>query len=187
MEKVLQILVVLILLMLAINYYIKAEKTRFRLYRAAGRAQAPADLLWLPEGIDPDNRLVFRAAEYVSDVNRAMTTNEQFPAGTAQPAYEGRIEVLDADTGEILTRLTVGAAPGSQVFDTETRILYSANGDGTLTIFRQVNRETYKLLQVLATHPECRLMSLDARTRKIYLPVKGILTEDAECWVFFNG
>jgi len=169
MEKVLQILVVMVLLMLAINYYIKAEKTKFGLYRAAGLAQAPADLLWLPQGIDPDNRLLFRSVDSVMDGD------------------QGRVEVLDADTGEILTHLTVGAGPGTQVFDSETRILYSANGDGTLSIFRQVNRETYKLLQLLATHPECRLMSLDARTKKIYLPVKSFLSEGMECWVFFNG
>lgn len=166
MEKVLQILTVLALLMLAINYYIKAEKTKFRFYHAIGRAQAPADLLWLPQGMDPDNQLLFRGQE----------------------DHEGLVEVLDANTGEILTHLTVGAGPGTQVFDPETRLLYSANGEGTLSIFRQVNRETYKLLQTLQTHPGCPLMALDARTKKIYLSVKGFLpAEGIECWVFSNG
>ncbi|HEX9509360.1 MAG TPA: hypothetical protein VF939_02680 [Puia sp.] len=180
MEKVLQILVVLALLILAINYYIKAEKTRFRLYHAAGRVQAPADLLWNLRGMDPDNQLLFMAAN------------------------EGVLQVLDSNTGELLTHIQVGADPGTQVFDPETRTLYSANGDGTLSIFKQVNRETYKIRQILTTHPGCRLMALDTRTKKIYLPVAGSLPEtegswlrtDAslpstavagvECWVFSN-
>src|SRR5258708_5743969 len=96
MEKVLQILVVLALLILAINYYIKAEKTRFRLYHAAGRVQAPADLLWNLRGMDPDNQLLFMAAN------------------------EGVLQVLDSNTGELLTHIQVGADPGTQVFDPET-------------------------------------------------------------------
>jgi hypothetical protein len=188
MEKVLQILTVLALLMLAINYYIKAEKTKFRFYHAIGRDQAPADLLWLPQGMDPDNQLLFRAGHSAGATGNTRTTNGDIPINTGQEDHEGLVEVLDANTGEILTHLTVGAGPGTQVFDPETRILYSANGEGTLSIFRQVNRETYKLLQTLKTHPGCPLMAFDARTKKIYLSVKGFLpAEGLECWVFSNG
>lgn len=166
MEKVLQILVVLALLILAINYYIKAEKTKFRYYQAAGRIRAPADLVWNLQGMDPDNQLLFIAAKE-GDV----------------------VEVLDSNTGEWLTRIYVGADPGTQVFDPETRTLYCANGDGTLSIFKQVNRETYKIQQTLTTRPGCRLMALDARTKKIYLPVAGGMPEmesTVDCWVYSN-
>ncbi|HWK05629.1 MAG TPA: hypothetical protein VNS58_18445 [Puia sp.] len=197
MDKVLQILVVLALLMLAINYYIKAEKTKFPLYRAAGRGLAPADLIWNLQGMDPDNQLLFIAVERAT--------------GADPETNEGFIKVLDSGTGQLLLHIPVGADPGTQVFDPETRILYSANGDGTLSIFKQVNRETYKVRQTLTTRPGCRLMALDARTKKIYLPVAGSLPQTegtglttgaslssapaggtagivtgVECWVFSN-
>lgn len=165
MEKVLQILVVLALLMLAIHYYIKAEKTKFRLYHAAGQAIAPVDLSWDLPAQDPDNRLLFMIGE----------------ADT--------VEVLDAATGKLFTRLSVGADGGTQVFDPETRCLYCACGDGTLSIFRQVSRAVYKLEQTLATAPGCWLMALDTRTKKIYLPVAAVmLPADGmiDCWVYSN-
>jgi hypothetical protein len=163
MEKVLQILVVLALLMLAVNYYIKAEKTKFRLYYAAGRTYAPADLLWNGPGMDPDNQLLFLAGDA--------------EAVGATAGNMGTVEVLDSNTGELLTHIPVGMDPGTQVFDPETRLLYSANGDGTVSIVRQVNKNTYKTLQTLITHQGCRLLALDTRTKKIYLPVSGAMPE----------
>jgi hypothetical protein len=171
MEKVLQVLVVLGLLMLAVNYYIRAEKTRFRPYYAAGRSLAPADLLWNLPGVDPDNQLLFLVGD----------------AGTT-------IEVLDSHTRELIAHISAGADPGARVFDPESRMLYSADGDGIVSIFRQVDKETYKILQTLVTRPGCRVLALDIRTKKIYLPVDGSVpgTDDAappqpvDCWVYSN-
>lgn len=184
MEKVLQILVVLALLMLAINYYIKAEKKKFRIYYPLGRFNAPNDLLWNLSGVDPDNQLLFIPA------NKDTAAHAQIPENT------GNVEVLDADTREWVASISVGEDPGAQVFDPETRLLYSANGDGTVSINRQVSRNTYRNLQTLATRPGCLLIALDTRTKRIYLPVKGIIPEmweptdlptaNIDCWVYSN-
>jgi hypothetical protein len=165
MEKVLQILVVLALLMLAVTYYIKAEKVRFRPYYPIGRFNAPNDLLWNMPGIDPDNQLLFLAGN------------------------EGMVEVLDSNTRELITQIPVGEDPGALVFDSETRYLYSANGEGTVSVIRQVNRNTYKTLQTLVTRQGCSALSLDTRTKKIYLPVTGFMPEResaVDCWVYSN-
>lgn len=165
MEKVLQILVVLVLLMLAVTYYIKAEKTKYRPYYPAGLAFAPADLPWGLPAVDPDNQLLFMIGE------------------------ESWVEVLDAVTGRQLARLSVGAEAGTQVFDPETRYLYCACGDGTISIFRQTSRTTYALIQTLVSQPGCWLMALDVRTKKIYLAVRDVnlpLTDAVECRVYSN-
>ncbi len=180
MEKVLQILMVLGLLMLAVTYYIKAEKVRFRPYYPIGRFNAPHDLLWRLPGIDPDNQLLFL------------------------PGKEGMVEVVDSNTRELITHIPAGEDPGALVFDPETRYLYCANGEGTVSIMRQVNRNTYKTLQTLVTRQGCNSLSLDTRSKKIYLPVAGILPEEdlpasgvstlpvpdnvrpVDCWVYSN-
>jgi len=166
MDKVLQILVVLALLMLAVSYYIKAEKVRFRPYYPIGRLNAPNDLLWGLPGMDPDNQLLF------IPVKEEIPPEEIF-GNPEIPGNPGIVEVRDSNTRELITRITVGADPGTQVFDAESRYLYSANGDGTVSIIRQVSRNTYKTLQTLATRQGCRLLALDTRTKKIYLPVTG--------------
>lgn len=177
MEKVLQILVVLGLLMLVITYYIKAEKVKFRPYYSAGRFNAPGDLLWSLPGMDPDNHLLFIAANADTPVNAEM------------PENTGIVKVLDSNTRELIAHIPVGDDPGAQVFDPENRWLYSANGDGTVSIIRQVNRNTYKILQTLVSRQGCRALALDTRTKKIYLPVAGDLPEtdgSVDCWVFSN-
>lgn len=161
MEKVLQILAVLALLMLAVTYYIKADKVRFRPYYPIGRFFAPNDLIWDLPGMDPDNQLMF------------IPANANAPVNAEMPGNAGMVEVLDSNTRELVTHIPVGADPGAQVFDPESRYLYSANGDGTVSIIRQVNRDTYKVLQTLVTRQGCRLLALDTRTKKIYLPVAG--------------
>jgi DNA-binding beta-propeller fold protein YncE len=92
--------------------------------------------------------------------------------------------------------VTVGADPGAQVFDPETKYLYSACGDGTLSIFRQVNKEVYRLQQTLEIHRGCAIIALDPRTKKVYLPVTGTkpetvtdnqgkeINQPADCWVY---
>jgi DNA-binding beta-propeller fold protein YncE len=165
MEKVLQILVVLVLLILAVTYYIKAEKTKYRPYYPVGLAYAPADLPWGQPAMDPDNQLLFMIGE------------------------QGWVEVLDAGTGKQLSRIPVGAEAGTQVFDPETRYLYCACGDGTLSIFKQISRTTYTLQQTLVTQPGCWLMNLDGGTKKIYLAVGAVnlpLTDAIECRVYSN-
>jgi hypothetical protein len=177
MEKVLQILVVLALLMLAINYYIKAEKRKFRLYYSLGRFNAPNDLIWDMPGIDPDNQLLF------------IPANEETSVQTEIPGNGGIVYVRDSGTGELIAQITVGSGPGSQVFDPESRCLYSANDDGTVSIIRQVDRNTYKTLQTLVTRQGCRLLALDIRTKKIYLPVSGSLPATGhpiDCRVYSN-
>lgn len=165
MEKVLQILTVLAILMLAIHYYIKAEKTRFRPYYPAGLAYAPADLSWNLPAEDPENRLLFMIGG------------------------EGMVEVVDSTTGKPLIHLSVGVDAGTQVFDPETKYLYCACGDGTISIFKQVTRTSYTLQQTLVSQPGCWLMALDVETKKIYLAVGEVilpLKNAIECRVFSN-
>src|SRR5258706_14860554 len=101
MEKVLQILVVLALLMLAVTYYIKAEKVRFRPYYPIGRFNAPNDLLWKLPGIDPDNQLLF------------IPANADAPVNAEMPGNTGMVEVRDSNTRKLITYIPVGADPGA--------------------------------------------------------------------------
>ncbi|HEY4149231.1 MAG TPA: YncE family protein [Chitinophagaceae bacterium] len=84
-------------------------------------------------------------------------------------AYDGQLIVVNTVSGEEPATVAVGAHPGTVVFDPSTRLLFCANGEGTISIIKQHNPSVYKPVQRLATQSGCRLMVQDPVSRKLYL------------------
>jgi DNA-binding beta-propeller fold protein YncE len=73
-------------------------------------------------------------------------------------------------SGKIVAETTIGLNNDSIVFDPETKKIYTANGwDATLVIIDQVDANTYKLAEAATTRPWARTMTLDPKTKKVYL------------------
>jgi YVTN family beta-propeller protein len=79
-----------------------------------------------------------------------------------------KMAVVNADTGKVLAMPTIGDGPDAAGYDPKTKLAFSSNGDGTLTVV-DASGNSYKVLQSLATEPRARTMALDAATGKIYL------------------
>lgn len=59
--------------------------------------------------------------------------------------------VLDAQNGSVVYWAEIGGGSDSMVFDPATRRLFSANGiNANLSIFEQINANTYKAVETLA-------------------------------------
>ncbi len=71
---------------------------------------------------------------------------------------------------KVVTTFPIGGRPDAVVFDPITKIIYSSNGEGNVTIIQQEAADKYTLLQTLITQKGCRTMMIDKRTKKIYLP-----------------
>jgi len=79
------------------------------------------------------------------------------------------LAVLDADSGKVVTTLTIGHGNDGVVFDAATRRVYTSNGvDANLVIYDQIDANTYKLEQAVTTRPYARTMALDPKTKKVY-------------------
>ena len=77
--------------------------------------------------------------------------------------------VLNADTGKVITTLPTGNGTDAAAFDAERQLIFSSNGEGTLTIIHQDGADKYSVLQNLETARGARTMALDPETHKIYL------------------
>jgi len=77
--------------------------------------------------------------------------------------------VVQADTGKILDTLPIGAHSDAAVFDPKTKLAFSANGDGTLTVVGASSADRYKVLQTIPTTLTARTMALNPITHKLYL------------------
>jgi DNA-binding beta-propeller fold protein YncE len=81
----------------------------------------------------------------------------------------GKMAVVDADTGKVIATLPIGALPDGAAYDPGTKLAFASNRDGTLTVIRQVSKDEYTVAQNLKTELGARTMALDTKTHKVYL------------------
>lgn len=77
--------------------------------------------------------------------------------------------VVDAQSGRVITTLPIGSGVDGNAFDPETQLVFSSNGQGTLTVAHEDAPDRYRVVQTVATQRSARTMALDERTHKIYL------------------
>jgi YVTN family beta-propeller protein len=77
--------------------------------------------------------------------------------------------VLDYETGAVVANLPIGQGPDAAAFDPETHLAFSSNGEGTLTVVRQEDADTYTVIDNVKTQPRSRTMSLNPKNHYVYL------------------
>lgn len=77
--------------------------------------------------------------------------------------------VVDADAGKVIATPPIGEGTDAAAYDPKTKCAFSSNGDGTLTVIRQSNKDSYSVLENVSTMEGARTMTLDPATHRIYL------------------
>ena len=99
------------------------------------------------------------------------------PTGLAIDTEHGRLfatcrnrtmVVMDAPTGRIRDVLAIGASSDAAIYDPVMKLVFSSNGDGTLTVV-DASGEHCKVVQTVQTVPTARTMALDPSSHRIYL------------------
>lgn len=78
--------------------------------------------------------------------------------------------VLDTTSGKIIATLPVGEKVDANGFDAGTGLIFSSNGDGTLTIAQELSSGNFKVIDTVITQRGSRTMAIDPKTHRIYLP-----------------
>jgi DNA-binding beta-propeller fold protein YncE len=77
--------------------------------------------------------------------------------------------VMDAKHGNILKVLPIGKGVDAVAFDPSTKQAFSSNGEGNVTIVREVNPKSFEVAQTLETQRGARTIALNPKTHNIYL------------------
>jgi len=77
--------------------------------------------------------------------------------------------VLDATNGAIVGKFPIGRCDGVG-FDPKLKLAYSSNGEGTITVVREINAGKFEFVENITTEPGARTIGVDTYTHKIYLP-----------------
>lgn len=78
--------------------------------------------------------------------------------------------VSDAVEGKVITTLPIGDRCDGVAFDPELKRAYSSNGEGTITVVQEENKDNFKVLETVKTQPGARTITVDKTTHKLYLP-----------------
>jgi YVTN family beta-propeller protein len=77
--------------------------------------------------------------------------------------------VVDAETGKVITTLPTGGKSDGAAFDPTLKCAYSSNGAGTITVVKEINKDTYAVLENIPTQKGARTMAVNRKTHHIYL------------------
>ncbi len=80
-----------------------------------------------------------------------------------------KMVVMDASTGKVVSDLPIGAGPDAAGFDPETRLAFSSNGEGTLTIIHEDSADKFTVVENVTTQRGARTMALDPKTHNVFL------------------
>jgi YVTN family beta-propeller protein len=91
-----------------------------------------------------------------------------------------KLVVLDIDSGKAVADVTIGEGPDGAEFDAASQTVFSANGEGSLSVIREVDANHYNAQSTLATQKSARTLALDPATHRLYLPAAEFGPPDAE-------
>ena len=77
--------------------------------------------------------------------------------------------VIDAETGNIVAKVPTGKGVDGTTFDPELGFIYVANGEGTMTVIKEVNKDEFKVIETFPTQSSARTITSNKITHHIYL------------------
>jgi len=77
--------------------------------------------------------------------------------------------VLNVDTGKVITTLPIGDHVDATIYDPDSKLIFNANGEGSITVIRQDSPDTYSVFETVKTLPKAKTMALDPRTHRLFL------------------
>lgn len=76
--------------------------------------------------------------------------------------------VVDADNGNIIAKIPIGKGVDGAVFNDKTKLAFSSNGDGTMTVVKEVSAQNFLLLDTIKTLSGARTMAIDNKTKHLF-------------------
>ncbi len=83
--------------------------------------------------------------------------------------HNQKMAVVDGNTGKILATPPIGKGSDAAVFDAASGLVFSSNGEGTLTVIGRNDAGGYAVRQTVDTMRGARTMALDPATHTLYL------------------
>ena len=128
--------------------------------------------------IEDTNEIVQFDSNKLAVENRWKIAPGEGPSGLAMDRKHRRLfsvcsnklmVVVNADNGQVVTTVPIGAGTDAAGFDPETGFAFSSNGgDGTLTVVHEDSPDKFTVVDNVPTLRRARTMALDGKTHQVY-------------------
>ena len=81
--------------------------------------------------------------------------------------------VVSADTGKVISSLTIGDHVDATWFDPDTKLIFNSTGEGTVDVFHEDSPDQYSAVQRIPTRAGAKTMALDFKTHRLFVPANG--------------
>ncbi len=78
--------------------------------------------------------------------------------------------VLDASNGKIIKKLPIGDGCDGVAFDAKNKLIFSSNGEGTITAVKEENPNKFKVFETITTQKGARTIAINKTSGQLYLP-----------------
>jgi YVTN family beta-propeller protein len=78
--------------------------------------------------------------------------------------------VMDAVNGKIIDKLPIGGGCDGAAFDEKNKIIFTSNGEGSITAIKEISANSFKVLQTIATKRGARTIAIDEKQKALFLP-----------------
>lgn len=85
-------------------------------------------------------------------------------------ACDKLLVVMNATNGKIVAKLPIGDDCDGAAFDQATGLVFTSNGEGTVTVVKEISANAYKVIENVATKRGARTIALDDKTHTLFLP-----------------
>ncbi|MEI6506836.1 MAG: YncE family protein [Bacteroidota bacterium] len=79
--------------------------------------------------------------------------------------------VTDATNGKVITTLPIGDHCDGLVFDEQKKLIFTSNGEGTITVIREENENNFSVVETITTQKGAKTIALNNKTHQLFLSV----------------
>lgn len=81
--------------------------------------------------------------------------------------------VLNAEDGSVVSTPAIGNGCDGTAFAPALNYIYSSNGEGSLTIIKEISKNKYEVVENVPTKRGARTLAVDPMTHTVYLPTSN--------------
>lgn len=85
--------------------------------------------------------------------------------------------VLNSDTGSTIATFPIGAHSDGAAFDPIRKLVFSSDGDGTLSVIKELSPDHFISAGTVQTKPGARTISINPKTRRIFLVAADLVSD----------
>ena len=85
-----------------------------------------------------------------------------------------RLVVVNAENGKVITSLPIGEGCDGVVFDAKQQLIFTSNGEGNITVIKEINDHKFQVVQTVPTKKTARTLTIDPSTHTLFLPAADI-------------